>query len=634
MKRPNAFRGACLVLPIAPCLFVAMLASPEAVRGEAPSVRQFVRIKWPRAGRLAPDGTFYFVHNPDGLNQLYARRSGEAEPKKLTDFPDGISSYNLSYDGKWIALSASVGGNEQTDAYLMNTADGRIRALYAHPDVVFGSITWRRDSKAFAFKANDASRSDFHVYQYDLDANGTRKVLAQPGDTSPVDYSSDGKRLICRRYFSSTHSELYEVNLADGKARLITPEGEAWSFDPIGYTADDKSFLAASDYQGDKSVVVAIDTSSGKITRPFPKLSNYEVDYGVFSELRDTLALCLNEDGYGNLHLYAMPDGKEIKLPEMAKGIVRNVNFTGDQMLFSVDNANTPGVIHRWSPAKPTTEPVALTQVDDQGIDLSKFPLPELIRFKSFDGLEVPAFLYLPADYRKGQKIPFIVSYHGGPEAQFRPTFNYLLSYFVSRGFGVLAPNVRGSSGYGKKYLELDNYKKRMDSVKDGVEAARWLVTEGYSTPARIAAYGGSYGGFMVMACITEAPDAFGAACNIVGICNMQTFLERTKDYRRKLREAEYGPLEDTEFLRSVSPIYKVDRIKCPLLIAHGANDPRVPLYEAEQLHNKMKKLGKPVEMLVFPDEGHGFAKEPNRITFAERVVEFFTKHLTDKSES
>lgn len=634
MKRPSILQLFQLAT-LSAILATALAHAPASVfGGEAPTIRQFVQIKWPRAGRLAPDGTFYYIHNPDGLNQLYARKPGAAEPKKLTDFPDGISSYSLSDDGAWIVITAAIGGNEQTDIYLLDAASGRMRALFAHPDVVYGSIVWRRDSKAFAFKANDQSRSDFYVYLYGLDANTTRQVLTQPGDTSPVDFNSDGSRLMCRRYFSSTHSELHEVNLADGKSRLITPADEEWAFDPIGYTADDKTFLAASDYRGDLSNVVAIELATGKITRSFPQWDKYEVDYGTFNEKRDILALCLNEDGYGNLHLYRMPEKKEMKLPDMPQGIVRNVNFTGDAILYSVDNANTPGVIYRWSPARPDAEPMAMTEVEDQGIDLSKYPLPELIRYKSFDGLEVPAFLYLPADYRKGQKIPFIVSYHGGPEAQFRPNFSYMISYFVSRGFGVLAPNVRGSSGYGKKFLEMDNYKKRMDSVKDGVEAARWLVKEGYSTPSQIAAYGGSYGGFMVMACITEAPDAFGAACNIVGICNMQTFLERTKDYRRKLREAEYGPLEDTEFLRSVSPIYKVDRIKCPLLIAHGANDPRVPLFEAEQLYDKMKKLDKKVEMLVFPDEGHGFAKEPNRITFAERVVEFFTKHLADKPAS
>lgn len=617
-------RARILVLAI-----VSVAAAGTVAVAEEPSIQQFVKIKWPRAGRLAPDGTFYYIHNPDGLNQLYARPSGGTDARKLTDFPDGISSYSLSLDGKWIALTAAIGGNEQTDIYLMDTSTGRTRALFAHPDVVYGSVAWRRDSRGFAFKANDQSRSDFYVYTFDLDRNSTQRVLAQPGDTSPADFTSDGKRLMCVRMISATHTELFEVDLASGTTRQVTPQGEAWAFEPVGYMADDKTFLANSDYRGDKNNTVAIECASGKIERLFPDWAGYDTDYGVLSEKRDMLAVCLNDDGYGKLNVLTLPDRKALKLPSLPRGVIGSVSFQGGHMLYAVDNANTPGVIYKWATTSADASPVALTEAETQGIDLARYPLPELIRYKSFDGLEVPAFLYLPPGYSKGSKIPFIVTYHGGPEGQYRPSFNYLNAFFLSRGFGILAPNVRGSSGYGKKYLEMDNYKNRMASVKDGIEAARWLVREGYSTPRQIAAYGGSYGGFMVMATITEAPDAFGAACNIVGICNMETFLERTKDYRRKLREVEYGPLSDAEFLKSISPIYKVDRIACPLLIAHGANDPRVPLHEAEQLHAKMKELGKPVEMLVFPDEGHGFAKEPNRITFAERVAEFFTRNLT-----
>lgn len=628
MKRFTLVQRAATCICLLSGMAVALATPLSARASDQPSVRQFVQIKWPRAGRLAPDGTFYFIHNPDGLFQLYARPSGAKDARKLTDFPDGISSYTVSEDGKWIALTAAIGGNEQSDIYLMETANGNLRALFAHPDVVFGSIVWRRDSRGFAFKANDASRSDFHVYLYDLDKNATRPILVQSGDTSPVDFSSDGSKLMCRRMFSSTHTEFFEVELASGKSRQITPETEAWAFDPIGYTADNKSFIAATDYRGDKSNVVSIDLATRKIEPLLPQWAEFEADYGVLNQERSMLAVCLNEDGYGGLHVVSLPDRKEMKLPNIPRGVVGNVSFQAGDMLYAVDNANTPGVIYKCAPGKPDASPVALTESDTQGIDLARYPLPELVRYKSFDGLEVPAFIYLPPGYSKGTRIPFIVSYHGGPEGQYRPNFNYLNAYFLSRGFGILAPNVRGSSGYGKKYLELDNYKNRMDSVKDGIEAARWLVKEGYSTPPQIAAYGGSYGGFMVMATITEAPDAFGAACNIVGICNMQTFLERTKDYRRKLREVEYGPLTDAEFLKSISPIYKVDRIQCPLMIAHGANDPRVPLHEAEQLHEKMKHLKKPVEMLVFPDEGHGFAKEQNRIVFAERVTEFFQKNL------
>jgi dipeptidyl aminopeptidase/acylaminoacyl peptidase len=297
-------------------------------------------------------------------------------------------------------------------------------------------------------------------------------------------------------------------------------------------------------------------------------------------------------------------------------------------MLYSLDNANTPGLVYKWTLSQPDTAGTKLTEADTQGIDVSKFRLPELVHYPSFDGRKIPAFMYLPADYKKGARIPFIVQYHGGPEGQFRPNFNRSFQYFVSRGFGVIAPNPRGSSGYGKEFIEADNYKDRVKSVKDGIWAAKYLIDNGYTDKRMIAAWGGSYGGFMTMATITEAPELFGAACNVVGIVNFETFLEGTKDYRRHLREVEYGPLTDREFLKSISPIYKIDRIDMPLMLAHGLNDPRVPIGEAMQVAVALKKRGIDVEELYFPDEGHGFAKEENRLLYFEELAKFLEKHL------
>jgi dipeptidyl aminopeptidase/acylaminoacyl peptidase len=189
---------------------------------------------------------------------------------------------------------------------------------------------------------------------------------------------------------------------------------------------------------------------------------------------------------------------------------------------------------------------------------------------------------------------------------------------------------VRGSVGYGREFHQLDNYKNRWNSVRDGVEAARWLVRSGMSAPGRIAAMGGSYGGFMATATVIEGGDLYGASVNIVGIVNFETFLEQTKGYRRKLREAEYGPLSDPQFLISISPIHRIEDITVPMLIAHGLNDPRVPVGEAMQLAEELQKLGRDPETVYFHDEGHGFRKLDNRLLFYERVDRFLSEHLND----
>jgi dipeptidyl aminopeptidase/acylaminoacyl peptidase len=503
-----------------------------------------------------------------------------------------------------------------------------METLFENPNVVYEATVWRRDSKAFAYRSNETSSSDFHVYVFDLETKTPKKVYAEKGSNSPADFTRDGSRLMVTKYNSASFSQLFEINLATGEAREITPKGEEWSFEPVGYDAADRGFFVNTNYRGDLKTLYVIDTATGSLAPLLSDVSGKEVDFATMNEERTIMAVGINEDGYRTLQLRRIHDFSVLPAPDLAKGIVGNVTFTGHTMLYALDNANTPGIVYRWDISQPAEAGSAVTQADTQGINVSQFLLPELVHYPSFDGVKIPAFLYLPPAYKKGEKIPFIVQYHGGPEAQYRPAFDRGFQYFLSRGYGIMAPNVRGSSGYGKAYIEADNYKNREKSVKDGVWAVKYLIDQGYTEKKRVAAWGGSYGGFMVMATITEAPELYGAACNIVGIVNFETFLKQTKDYRRALREAEYGPLSDPEFLKSISPLHKVDRIDCPLMIAHGLNDPRVPVGEAMQIAVALKKRGKTVEELYFPDEGHGFAKEENRLLYYQQMARFFDKHL------
>lgn len=602
--------------------------------GGAPAestLAKFVKIKWPSVTDVAPDGTLYLVHNPDGISQLYKVAPGKTQHDavKLTDFPDGIGGATLSDDGKWMAITAAVGGSEQADLFLMDTATGKIEPLYQDPKIVFESPVWRRDSKALAFRANDESSSDFYVYVYDLATKQRKKVYGEKGSNSPVDWTHDGSKLMVSKYTSPSYSQLFEVEVAGGQAKEITPAGEQWYFEPVGYTKDESQFIVNSNYKGDLNRIHTIALRGPAEIKPvLSDLEGREIDGGLLDPARTVLAVMVNEDGYSALHLRDATTFKPKATPKLDKGLVGIADFDGPELYYSLNNACTAGITYRWNMNAPDKAPVALTEADTQGIDLSKFRLPELIHYESFDGKKIPAFVYLPADYQKGKKIPFIAQYHGGPEAQFRPSFNRQFQYFVSQGYGIIAPNPRGSSGYGKEFIEADNYKNREKSVKDGIWAVKWLIDNGYTDKRMVAAWGGSYGGFMTMAVITQAPELFGAACNVVGIVNFETFLEQTKDYRRALREVEYGPLTDREFLKSISPIYKVDKIDMPLMLAHGLNDPRVPIGEAMQVAVALKKRGIDVEELYFPDEGHGFAKEDNRLLYYEELARFFDKHL------
>jgi dipeptidyl aminopeptidase/acylaminoacyl peptidase len=385
------------------------------------------------------------------------------------------------------------------------------------------------------------------------------------------------------------------------------------------------------------------DLKSVAVREPIPALAKFELDGAGTNEAREFLVVVANEDGYGVTYVYSLPDFKPLPMPATEKGVTFPSNFRGSTLVWTRSNARSAGNAFATTfskPGKGAAAPVTrqLTWTEDQGIDLASFPLPELVKYPAFDGTEIPAFIYFPPGHQKGTPIPFVINYHGGPESQSRPGFSATTQYLLSRGFGILFPNVRGSTGYGRAFHMMDDYKKRWDSVRDGVDAAEWLVRAGHAMPGRIATYGGSYGGFMAVACIVEDQERvdrgarkermFGACVDIVGVVNLKTFLEKTSGYRRKLREVEYGPLTDPDFLLSVSPIRRIDEIKVPMMIAHGLNDPRVPVGEAMQLAVALQKRGDDPELLYFPDEGHGFQKLENRILFGEQMVKFLSRTI------
>jgi dipeptidyl aminopeptidase/acylaminoacyl peptidase len=261
------------------------------------------------------------------------------------------------------------------------------------------------------------------------------------------------------------------------------------------------------------------------------------------------------------------------------------------------------------------------------GIPRESFVRPTLVHYPTFDDLEIPAFLYLPEGAQ--EDLPVVVFVHGGPASQSLPYFNAVVQYLVGRGYGVLAPNVRGSTGYGYTYQSLDDVHLRMDSVADLRHAALWLRERRIADPERIAVMGGSYGGFMVLAAVTTYPDLWAAGVDIVGIANFVTFLENTGPWRRRLRESEYGSLErDRTFLEQISPIRYVDRITAPMFVMHGANDPRVPVGEAEQIVAALRIRGVPVEYMRFEDEGHGLIKRANRLLAYPAIARFLDQHL------
>lgn len=618
-----------------------------------PSIQQFLKIRVPGAPLVLPDGSLLVRDWPDGVFQLYrvtpattasgrSYKPGEATFVRLTNYPDGLAGFSASRDGRWVALQHAVGGNENTQISLLDLqapAGTPALPVLANPRVQATVNLWLRDGSGFLYTANDESPTDFHLYRWDIASRKATRLLAEEGSWRAGDVTSDASRVLVMKESSASDVRVMELATATGKLTEITikPEGSTAACEAVGYLPDERTVLIASDWKDGMSRLYQRDLRTGKVSEPLPALGAFELDGAGLSEDRDLLEVTTNEDGYGAIHVYSLPGFAPVTGPPAERGVASVASFAGRTMVWQISNARTPRTSYAttWPAARGAGSPVTsrLTWLDDQGIDLASFPLPELVRYPAFDGRPIPAFLYLPPGVARGATVPFVINYHGGPEGQNRPEFSAPMQYLLSRGFGVLMPNVRGSTGYGRGFQMLDDYKKRWDSVRDGVDAAEWLVKSGYAAPGKIATYGGSYGGFMSVACIVEDQERvdrgerkdrlFGACVDVVGIVNLKGFLEKTSGYRRKLREAEYGPLADSTFLSSVSSIHRADKIRVPVFIAHGFNDPRVPVEEAMQLAVALKDSGRNPRVFIAPDEGHGFAKLDNRIYFYERVANF-----------
>jgi dipeptidyl aminopeptidase/acylaminoacyl peptidase len=337
-------------------------------------------------------------------------------------------------------------------------------------------------------------------------------------------------------------------------------------------------------------------------------------------------------DGYTELTTGELDEAggiDEFGAVDLPQSVAGGVSFDPDAERFAVTATSSTLNTNVFIVEMESGETTRWTRASTAGIPPETFVEPELVHYPTFDGREIPAFFSLPETDTGSGETPVIVDIHGGPESQRRPSFAGVKQYFLSRGYAYFEPNVRGSTGYGKEYTRLDDVRNRMDSVADVKAGVEWLHDHPAVDPDRIVAYGGSYGGFMVLASLTEYPELWAAGVDVVGIANFVTFLENTGEWRREHREAEYGSLdEDREFLESISPTNNIEKIQAPLFVLHGENDPRVPVEEAHQIVEQARAQGVPVRELVFEDEGHGFSKLENRKEAYSAIAEFLDEHV------
>ncbi|MGD9402758.1 MAG: S9 family peptidase [bacterium] len=590
-----------------------------------PDIETFMQIGAASEPAISADGNRVFFDTfMSGVDQVYEILPS-GWPYQLTVFVDGIDFYVPSYSGDHMIVGASIGGSEQSDFYLLDTNTGSVSTLKAAEGVRHGSPVWSPDEKYVYFRSNQENGTDFFIYRIAIEDKRVDKISSMQGWNNATDISADGNRLLMTHFSSNVDSDLYLLDLANKAERHLTDHSGDYVFVNGRLDPDLEYVYFLTNKNRDGMVRVARMKIGDDDIEFLNSDSPWETEEMDMTRDARFLAWVENVDGYGLLYIMNLRTGRKWSLDHM-KGVVQGLQFSDDgKLVFAFASASRTFDV--WMYDVAGGELKQLTHSSYAGVDRTMFVEPELIKYRSFDDLEIPAFLFVPEDW-DGQPLPFVIHAHGGPESQFRPSFQRHFQYLILNGYGIIAPNIRGSSGYGIEYMQMDDYKKRKDSIKDIYEAARWLVDNGYAEYGKIAVKGGSYGGYVTLAALVDYPEIFGAGICSVGISNFVTFLQNTADYRRAIREAEYGPLSDEEFLTEISPLTNAEQIRAPLLIAHGENDPRVPVDEARQIARSIKARGGTVETLIFPDEGHGIGKLSNRLIYYRKMVEFLDQHI------
>lgn len=561
-----------------------------------------------------------------------ARPLGERHQLTFGDEPVAGASF-VPGDEESVLIQSDAGGNENYQLSRLDLRTGRSTLItdgvHRQPEFL-----WSRDGAHLAYVSNARNGRDMDLWMSDGHGPG-ELFLEREGDWHLLDFSRDGTRLLIQEYVSISEQALYVVDVATRAVQRISPEqpqaDRAAVFDVTGnhvYFASDRGGQYVQLYDFRISDLALANARPDTIT-PLSGHDPWNVEDLALSADGRTLAYTLNEDGISVLRTIDLRTLRTVDVTGIPNGVISGLRFAREApvLAFTVTSSALSGDAFTFDVRQH--ELSRWTESEMGGLDASRFVEPTLVHYTTFDQRAIPSFYYRP----EGEgPFPVVVYIHGGPESQARPWFIPLVQYLVlEERVAVLMPNVRGSDGYGRDYLALDDGAHREDTVRDIGALLDWVGQQGELDASRVAVYGGSYGGYMVLAALTHYSERLRAGVEIVGIANFVTFLENTADYRRDLRRVEYGDESDAAMratLTEISPITHVDEIQTALFVAHGANDPRVPVEEAEQIVHAVREQGHEVWYMLARNEGHGFVRKENRDAFTELTVLFLERQL------
>jgi dipeptidyl aminopeptidase/acylaminoacyl peptidase len=665
------------VQPAAPPALAAPRPSDELER----EVARMNRVAGCWSPSFSPDGLrLAFVSNLTGVPQVWTVAADGGWPEEVTSFDDQVGGVEWSPDGRWLAFSLAPGGGMNAQVYLMHP-DGKqlVRATDGGSET--NSLSgFSHDGRQLLLSSNRADRASRDAFTYDIATATWHRAASGGGFGALTDVSRDGRYGLVSRVRQRGDEDVYAVDLQTGREALLTPHSPPGLFGDARFSADGTMVYFASNQGRDRTAfgrLRLVRGQAGEPPSPAPLMSpipapvpavpgapspsgpttspgaagatggagasgaagagaiefvaaraDAELEDFSLTEDGHTAALLWNVAGRSQLAFLDLDTLAVQPAPALPAETVSGMAFSRNGRLLAMTLSGSRQPMDVWALDRASGRLRQVTHSPHAGVDLAALVAPELVTFQALDGLELSGWLYRPPG-RPATGGAAVLSFHGGPEAQERPIFNPLYQALLARGIAVFAPNVRGSSGFGKRFVNLDNGALRTGAINDIRAAALYLVRAGIADPKRLGIMGGSYGGYMTMAGLTEFPELFAAGADLYGIVNFESFFAHTEPWMAAISKVEYGdPATQLDMLRALSPIHKLNRVVAPTLVLHGANDTNVPVIEAEQVVAALKGRGVPVEYLLFPDEGHGFRKTANRIKAATAIVRWFDAYL------
>lgn len=606
---------------------------PEPPARLADELRPYQQVRSAGFSGWLPDGGMLVRSRLAEVSQVFRIAGPGGRREQLTFFAEPVQDAlpPRSADRHGMVMVKDVGGSEDYQLYLQDLGTGESELLTDGTSRNGAAVLSRAGDRVLYYSTRRNGR-DWDLYVMDLDSGRERMVYEADGAWIPVEWSPDDDSAIVFNYISSTDSQPYLLDLETGETEIIAETEEISAFRAVRFGRSADEIFYVTDADGEYFSLYRLDRDSGGsevIAAPEWNISDMDV-----SPDGSRLAYVVNEDGYGRLHVIDTASGEARALPDLPEGVLDEPRFSPDgrQLALDVSTPTIPGDV--WSLDLESGESRRWTFSEVGGLSEAQFVRPGLVHYPTFDEVDgdprrIPAWYYRPAG--EGP-FPVVVYIHGGPASQTRPSFSSTFQYWATeKNLAVVAPNVRGSNGYGKTYMSLDDGRKREDSVKDIGALLDWIAEHPELDGERVVVYGGSYGGYMVLASLMHYGERLAGGINVVGISNFVTFLENTRDYRRDLRRAEYGDERDPkmrEFLQTISPANHPGKLDSPLFVIQGLNDPRVPASESEQVIEAVREAGGNPWYMLARNEGHGFGRKSNRARMYEAISLFLDEFL------